>query len=329
MQSDRRRDRWSRHLKWSSRARVRAGVVLAVVVHASCRWRSSSGRVRRRDPGSRGSRPRVRLLTSPSAGPDHRLTLEAVAAERGAGRVDLDALQLALNPGGTGGTAPDLRPEPSLPARKFVRSDSPGGPRWRPSASAADLVSRDLKSGRPARAGRPVSVQGAVRRRSSLRVHHVVAGVRDLDNSVSRSLAGIESARRPDDFGKHRHRSADVRRNLARATEANAKTLTSTPQRPHTQRIPSALAHHPSPFVAEKNSSLSCPAFQPESDYLRAVIRANITAQELHRRAESCLQLLEGRSVVKRRKGQDLLQNRRAGRAFDRHRPALPGWSFP
>src|SRR5215813_4600434 len=27
----------------------------------------------------------------------------------------------------------------------------------------------------------------------------------------------------------------------ARVTEANAKTLTSTPQRPHTQRIPSAL----------------------------------------------------------------------------------------
>src|ERR1700690_2810593 len=121
----------------------------------------------------------------------------------------------------------------------------------------------------------------------------------------------------------------------ARVTEANAKTLTSPPQRPLTQRIPSALLI--SRLLSWRRRIRTLPARLSTLVRLHYVPSFAQTHRPITlRRAESCLQLLEGRSVVKRKRGRSVAESHedsdractvpRAGRWRARF---LDPWAWP
>src|SRR5262249_17298080 len=153
----------------------------------------------------------------------------------------------------------------------------------------------------------------------AVRMHHVVARVRDLDHGVALELCtlrsvGIRRETRPNDFGEHQHRSADISRHLcARHRGQGQDAHQHSAEAPHTAH-PQCLAHHPSPFVAEKNPCSPDPPFNRNPTTLRDLIRANTYRPRLHWRAQNCLQLLEGRPVVKRKRAGSVAKWREGGR---------------
>ena len=175
------------------------------------------------------------LLTSPSAVADERLTLQVVAAERRARGVDLDALQLALE-------ACRHRRNGARIETGAVFAEAVG--RVHGATLAGHPVCR-LLAGQPDREVGDLPQRAAVEacarsRRSSARAPCCCWCSRS-GCTVSRRVGRVDRGPSHTTLGNTSTDPLTSVETSARVTEANAKTLTSTPQRPHTQRIPSAL----------------------------------------------------------------------------------------